>query len=121
MKKLLVLSCLFVLLIVNAVAIETVPLVIENPKPKDPQPLSITYNSASSTIDETELGIYFDWYVGYATISVYDSADNLVDVEVVDTDTTTEVFIPTTSYNSGEYKLKVSYGSTNLVGYFEIP
>lgn len=123
MKKIFVFTLLFFICVSMAKAGVTtvVPLSDDDPDQKDPKPLSITYLPVTATFDDVELGIYFDYAVGYATIAVYDSADILVDVEIVDTYSTTETFINTAYYDSGDYKLKISYGSKNLIGYFNIP
>jgi hypothetical protein len=95
------------------------------PIPKDgnppPQPLSPTMMlAASATISDTELAIFFDWSVGPATITVYDSSNNVVYREVVDTYTTMEVYIPVDTWDSGKYMLTVTYGKTTQRGYFKL-
>ncbi len=92
----------------------------KNPDKPGPKPLSITYLPVSATISETELSVYFDSVIGYATICVYDNNDNLVTVETVDTNSTSEVFISTDAWSSSSYKIKVSYGTTILTGIFFI-
>jgi hypothetical protein len=88
------------------------------PEPKGPRPLSLTYFPVSATISETELSIYFDSVVGLATIKVYDANDNIVSIEIVDSITTSELYIATNAWLSGEYKIEISYETTILSGIF---
>jgi len=74
----------------------------------------------SATIDATELAIYFEESVGDATITVYDASSNVVYQEVVDTDASLEVIISTSTWLSGDYTLTITYGTTNLIGDFQI-
>lgn len=50
--------------------------------------------SASATISDTELAVFFEWSVGNATITVVDESNNTVYMEVVDTNSTMAVYIP---------------------------
>lgn len=76
--------------------------------------------SASATISDTELTVYFDWSVGDAVITVYDSNNNVVCQETADTDITTEVDIPVDIWSSGNYMITVTYGSITQRGYFSL-
>jgi Protein of unknown function (DUF3244). len=76
--------------------------------------------SASAELSETDLAVYFEWSVGDATITVYDESNNVVDQQVVDTNTTTEVYIPVDNWQSGTYMLTVKYGTTTQRGYFQL-
>jgi hypothetical protein len=58
--------------------------------------------------------------VGDAVITVYDANNNVVYQETVDTDSTTEVFIPVTNRTAGDYVITVTYGTTTQRGYFSI-
>jgi hypothetical protein len=111
---------LFCVLIISGVKATDVP-VYRDPIPPGPVPLAMDYLPVSVTIDESNLSLFFDSSVGDATITVYDSSNNVVYQEVVDTDSTAEVFIPVTSWSAGDYTVRISYGTTNLVGYFQIP
>jgi len=75
---------------------------------------------ASASISDTELTIFFDWSVGNATITVYDSSNNVVYREVVDTYSTMEVYIPVDTWDSGKYTLTVVYGKTTQRGSFTL-
>ena len=120
MKRSIVFSFLLVMLANNLFASAAEINLIKDPDKPGPKPLSLTFLPVSATISETELTVYFDSVIGYATISVYDNNDNLVTVETVDTNSTSEVFISTDAWSSGSYKIKVSYGTTTLTGIFLI-
>lgn len=121
MKRTFVFSLMLLLFVVGAKAETTGIDLSKQPPPPGPIPSSVTFNSVSATISETELAVYFESYVGDATITVYDSSDNVVYQEVVDTDSTPEVYVPVTSWSSGDYTITISYGTTDLIGYFQIP
>ncbi len=87
--------------------------------PPKPVPLSLEIIPVSATIDETQLAVYFDWAVGNVLISVYDSTDNLVYQETVNTYSNLDVFVEADTWTSGSYTLKISYGTTNLIGEFQ--
>ena len=76
--------------------------------------------SASATISETELAVYFEYSVGYATITVYDANEDIVYTITVDTSTVDEVHIPVTGWDEGDYMITVTYGTTTQRGYFSI-
>lgn len=76
--------------------------------------------SASVTISDTELAVFFEWSVGNATITVVDESNNTVYMEVVDTNSTTAVYIPVDTWGSGEYTLTVTYGTMTQRGNFQI-
>ena len=80
---------------------------------------SITTN-VSADINETELSVYFDSPVGTATITVYDVNNQVVDQQIVNTNSISEVVIPTDVWDSGDYSVEISYGTTTLVGSFII-
>jgi len=84
------------------------------------KPLSVEYVSASATISDIELAVYFDFSVGNAIISVYDLNNQLVFQEVVNTDFTVDKFIPVDAWQSGEYMLTVKYGNITQRGIFQI-
>jgi hypothetical protein len=76
--------------------------------------------SASATISDTDLAIYFEYSVGDATITVYDAYDEIVYQETVDTYSTPEVYIPVGTWDSGIYTVTVSYGTTTQRGSFAL-
>lgn len=93
----------------------------DNPTPPpDPIPLSSEFFPVSATVDNQELAVYFEWSVGNATIAVYDSNNQVVHQETVNTDSTTELFVPTDFWASGNYTIKINYGTTYLIGEFTL-
>ena len=76
--------------------------------------------SASATISDTELDVYFDYGVGDATITVYDTGNNVVCQEVVNTDSNSAVSIGVGNWSAGDYIITVTYGTTTQRGYFSI-
>jgi hypothetical protein len=67
-----------------------------------------------------ELSVFFDYPVGIAQILVVDSTGAVVEYQVLDTNTSLDVYIPTTGLSSGNYTLKISYGTTHLSGDFQL-
>jgi len=118
MKRSIVFSFLLVLLTSSVFATTTAISLITNPTLPGPKPLSLTFLPVSATISETTLSVCFDFPVGNATITVYDASNNVVSQETVETYSTTEVFITTDAWASGNYTIKVSYGTTTLSGIF---
>ena len=90
-----------------------------NSDPTRPRILAMQTQSVSASIDETQLAVYFDSPVGEATITVYDANNNVVSQQTVDTDSVSEVFISISSWTSGTYTLKITYGTTHLTGEFQ--
>jgi hypothetical protein len=68
----------------------------------------------------TDLIVDFTTTVGTAVVSVVDQNGNVVYQTVVDTFSTPEVVIPVDELSSGNYSLKISYGSTHLIGDFQL-
>lgn len=120
MKRSILFSFLLVLLTSNVFASTTEVLLFINPTLPGPKPHSLTFIPVSATISETELSVYFESSVGDATITVYDDDNNIVSQETVDTDSTSEVFIATDAWASGNYTITVSYGTTDLIGEFQM-
>ena len=111
----------FILFSLSSMFANTTDIIFQDPIPPGPMPLSVFMNPVSASISETELAVYFDWSVGTATITVYDDTNTIVHQEVVNTNSTTEVYIPVNLWDAGDYSITVSFGSTNLSGYFQIP
>ncbi len=118
MKRSIVFSFLFVLLAGSLFATTTEIDLTKLPDPKDPRPLSLTFIPVNAFINETTLSVYFDSSVGNATITVYDANNDVVSQETVDTYSTFEVFISTDTWASGNYTIKINYGTTALSGIF---
>lgn len=117
----IILGCIFIALLnvgyvsANIIIISNVP---PTPRIEGIQSFSLTEIPVSATINDPELAIYFESSVGTATISVYDEFNQLVYQEVVDTNSTSNVIISVDSWDSGNYTLNITYGSTNLQGDF---
>ena len=65
-----------------------------------------------------ELAIYFKNSVGTAYVTVSDANGNIVATDVLDTNASTEFYIPLDEFEAGVYTLRVSYGTTKLIGEF---
>ena len=68
----------------------------------------------------SELIVDFSTTVGTAYVSVVDANGNVVYLTTVDTFSTPEVVIPLDGLSSGKYSVKISYGSTKLIGDFKL-
>jgi hypothetical protein len=90
------------------------------PPTPGPVPNSITLIPVSATISETELGVFFESSVGTATITVYDASNQLVEQQVIDTESLLEVYMPVDTWGAGNYTLTITYGDTTLQGVFLI-
>ena len=90
--------------------------------PPQPMPNSVTIGDipVTATIDNTDLTVYFDWAVGDATVTVYNSANQVVSQQTVDTSSTLEVAMSLSNQSSGDYVVRISYGTTHLIGDFQI-
>jgi len=89
--------------------------------------LSVTTSLSSTSVipvtaDLVGSDLYVDFTstVGTAYVSVVDKSGNVVYQTVVDTYSTSEVVIPVDGLSSGNYSLKISYGSTKLTGSFQL-
>lgn len=80
---------------------------------------STTFITISANLTETDLIVDFSTPVGTAVVSVVDESGNVVYQTTVDTFIDSEVIIPVDGLNSGNYSLKISYDSTNLIGDFQ--
>jgi hypothetical protein len=98
-----------------------VPIPPDGGTPPDPGRLNpVMICSASVTISDTELAVYFDYSVGDATITVYDASNSVVYQETVDTNSTSAVSIPVSNRGTGDYMITVTYESITQRGYFSI-
>lgn len=120
MKRSILFSFSLLVLTSNIFALTTEINLTKLPEPKVPRPLSLTYLPISATISETELSVFFDSVVGLATIKVYDAYNNIISLEIVDSATTSEVFIAANTWASGNYTLEITYGTTILSGVFTV-
>lgn len=72
------------------------------------------------TQNETDITLSFLYPVGTALITVENENGDVVYQEAVDTFTTLDTLIDTQNFDGGVYMLKISYGSTDLIGEFEL-
>lgn len=72
------------------------------------------------TQNETDVALSFLYPVGSTQITIENENGELVYQGAVDTFTTLDAAIDTQNFDGGVYTLKISYGSTNLVGEFEL-
>jgi len=72
------------------------------------------------TQNETDVTLNFLYPVGTSQVTVENENGDVVYQETVDTFTTLDALINTQNFDGGVYILKINYGSTNLVGEFEL-
>ncbi len=72
------------------------------------------------TQNETDVTLNFLYPVDAAQVKVENESGEVVYMETVDTFTTLDAAIDTQNFDGGVYTLKISYGSTDLVGEFEL-
>ena len=77
-----------------------------------------TLYPVSAMVDTSVLSVYFDQSVGDATITVYNQANELLYVTIVNTDADLEKYIPIGTWASGNYIVRIHYGTTYLIGEF---
>jgi len=115
----MLLVCLFSVQTVFAV---DVPLKKDNPGPGTMM-LSRSVSTvipALVTLNDAELGIFFSKSVGVAQIVIEDETGAVVYQEAIDTSLTFESIIDTSCWDSGNYTVTISYGTTNLTGTFQL-
>ena len=70
--------------------------------------------------NETDVTLNFLYPVGVAQVTVENENGGVVYQEAVDTNSSLDALIDTQNLDGGVYTLKISYGSTNLAGEFEL-
>jgi hypothetical protein len=80
-------------------------------------PVSIALNV---TQNETDVTLNFLYPVGTALVTIENENGEVVYQEAVDTFTTLDALIDTQNFDGGVYALKINYGSTDLIGEFEL-
>ena len=113
-------TLLFCVLSVQTVLAVDVPLKKGNPSDKDFLSRSTSILPVSVSLDDTTLGIFFSKPVGIAQITIVDESGNIVYQAVANTNSSLESDIETGGFDSGNYTLKVSYGTTTLIGGFQL-
>jgi len=81
---------------------------------------SSSFISVAADVVGTDLIVDFGTSVGTALVSVVDQNGNVVYQTSVDTFSTSEVIIPVDGLSTGKYSVKISYGSTKLIGDFNL-
>jgi hypothetical protein len=127
MKKINSSLCSIFMLLVCAFSVQSV-FAIEVPlKKNDPGGIgpmmmtrSVSVIPVSVDLNDTELGIFFSNSVGVANITIVDQSGAVVYQEVLDTNSTRSTSIETGGFDSGNYTVKISYGSTTFVGAFQL-
>jgi len=120
MKQFILLPLLLVLFANNIAAATSIIYLHDDPDFPDPRPLSLIHNPVTATISESDLSVYFEEPVATATITVYNSFNQVVEQVVVNPSITPEVHIPAFSWTAGNYTLTVHYGTTRKTGVFQI-
>lgn len=72
------------------------------------------------TQNETDVTLNFLYPVGAAQVTIENENGDVIYQEAVDTFTSLDALIDTQNLDGGVYTLKISYGSTDLVGEFEL-
>ena len=72
------------------------------------------------TQNDTDVTLSFLYAVGVAQITVENESGDVVYQTAVDTYSTLDAIIDTQILDGGVYTLKISYGSTDLAGEFEL-
>ena len=81
---------------------------------------STAFIAVTADVVGTDLIVDFGTSVGTALVSVVDQNGNVVSQTSVDTFSTSEVIIPVDGLSTGKYSVKISYGSTKLIGNFNL-
>jgi len=81
---------------------------------------STSFIAVTADIVGTDLIVDFGTSVGTAFVSVVDQNGAVVYQTSVDTFSTSEVIIPVDGLSTGKYSVKISYGSTKLIGNFNL-
>ena len=116
-----ILMLLLFTLPLQSISARDVPIKSEDPSdyniPDNNAPVRIALNV---TQNETDVTLNFLYPVDAAQVTVENENGEVVYMETVDTFTTLDALIDTQNFDGGVYTLKISYGSTNLVGEFEL-
>ena len=97
-------------------------------KSEDPSDWNIPSNGSRAPVrialevsqNDADVTLNFLYPVGAAQVSIENENGDVVYQEAVDTYSTLDASIDTQNFDGGVYTLKISYGSTNLVGEFEL-
>ncbi|HJV79119.1 MAG TPA: DUF3244 domain-containing protein [Paludibacter sp.] len=95
----------------------------DNSIPPDPQNSNVSSETLipiNAAFDDAVLAINFNSPIGIVTITVYDQANLPVYQETIDTSTSPELDIQIGGWDSGNYKLCITYNNIALSGDFEL-
>ena len=81
---------------------------------------STAFIAVTADVIGSDLIVDFGTSVGTALVSVVDQNGNVVYQSSVDTFSTSEVIIPVDGLSTGKYSVKISSGSTKLIGDFNL-
>ena len=131
MKRIIFSLIVFTLMSLNYVSVSGTPIDLSKTVPP---PIPTVQNSTmestnpeisdsdipvSATIGDTDLSICFDYAVGDAVITVYDTDNNIVYQGTINTDSSLNVFIPSNLWTAGDYIITISYDNEYLTGNFQ--
>lgn len=71
-------------------------------------------------LSNTDLYLNFTSEVGIVNIIITDNNGSIIYQELADTNSTSELYIPFDSWETGDYNIEITYGSITLVGIFTI-
>ena len=122
------LFCVFSLQSVNAgndvpLKSDNDPVAGTNPRPSilsRTTSFATVINALSVNLNETELVVNFNRSVNIAHIYVEDQNGSVVYQDVVNTNESLDSVIETSGWDSGNYTIHISYGSTKLSGTFQL-
>lgn len=76
--------------------------------------------SVTAFTNENTLSLTFDILVRKLRVAVYDQNDVLVYQRQISTYTQSTLMIDMSTWDSGDYTIKINYGTTNLLGEFTL-
>jgi len=104
-----------------AYATDTTPIIVTPPPPPPgPGPCRLICIPVTATINDSELAVYFELSIGEATVTVTDDSNNVVYMETIDTDSSSDMQIPVAGWANGNYNLTITYETNTLVGEFSL-
>ena len=68
-----------------------------------------------------ELAFFFTSNIGTAVVTITDANDNIEYLDFFNTDEESEFFVDLSELSVGTHFVKISYGSINLIGEFQLP
>ena len=116
-------TCLFAFLHISILDLFAGDIIIrkdDDPLPPIPIPRSSAYIPVTATEDNQTLEIYFLNVLGSVTIKVYDIYNQAVYADQIDTASVSEAMVDISGWVTGDYVLKIVYGTNQLSGNFSI-